>query len=222
MSTPPNNEHVEESTATASKPKILSAEKPECEDENRNVAKSTASEDITEDVVMTEAKPTTSAAAAAAVVAHEIERKNIAGNKTNESNVAKAMTSSISPSNSSSSEYEHHVEKNVERKLLRKIEYILMDIIQNLSELENDHLGICSSGSEGANNSGNSNAISISNNPIATTSRPLVTITAPPSNTSDRPTDTIHNNEEIPTNIIPPNDATAAADSNSMASSSEQ
>lgn len=206
MSTPPNSEHGED-PATTSKPKSSSAEKSECEDENRNVAKPATSEGTTEDVVMGEAKPSTSAAAV-----HEIERQNIAGNiKTNEINEAKAATSSISPSNSSSSEYELHAEKNVERKLLRKIEYILMDIIQYLSELENDMVMSTSGSSQGGNNSGTSNTISISQNPIASTSRPSVTAIAPPT-VSDRPTST--HNEEIPTDIAPPNDATTTAESN--------
>lgn len=158
-------------------------------------------DDTIEDVVMTEAKPSTSAAAA-----NEIERKNIAANKNNESKETKATTSSISPANSSSSEYELHAEKNVERKLLRKIEYILLDIIQYLNELENEHLGISSSSSQNANTSATSNASSISNNPTAPTTGASVSTTAPSSTASDRPAEAIHN-EEIPTNIAPLNDA---------------
>lgn len=199
LSTPPVSEHSED--PIASTPQTSSAEKSECEDENRNVAMPTATHETIEDVVMTEAKPSTSAAAA-----DEIECKNIAANKNNESKETKATTSSISPANSSSSEYELHAEKNVERKLLRKIEYILLDIIQYLNELENEHLGISSgSSSQNANTSGTSNASSISNNPIAPTTTASVSTTAPSSTASDRTAEDTHN-EEIPTIFAPAND----------------
>lgn len=214
LSTPPNSEHGDDAAASKSQSKR--------EDENSNVTKSTASDCTPEDIVMNEAKPSTSAA-----FTHEIERKNLAEIKTNEANEVKAMTimnaaqsaSSISPSNSSSSEYELHVEKNVERKLLRKIEYILMDVIQYLNELENEHLGSSSSSSQNANTSGTSIASSISNNEVAPTpDASVTTITSSAMATIDGSTQNIHN-EEITTNIVQHNDATTTTDSNAKVSS---
>lgn len=217
LDAPPHSEHGGD--PTISKPQSSSVEKPEGEDENRNVAKpATATDDTIEDVVMNEAKPSTSAAA----TANEVDQKNSAEPKSNESNEVKATTSSISPSNSSSSEYELHAEKNVERKLLRKIEYILMDTIQYLNELEeNEHLGISSGSSQ--NTSGASNASSVSNHPNAPTSRPSVPSvpTAAPSTATDRPSEAVHI-EEIPTTIAQPNETTTPADSNPKATSPEQ
>lgn len=215
LSTPPNSEHDDEHIT--SKPQCVSVEAPQAENENRNLTKSTATDDTIEDVVMNESQPSTSAAAT-----HEIERKNLADRKNNESNETKAATtSSISPSNSSSSEYELHVEKNVERKLLRKIEYILLDIIQYLNELENEHLGISSGSSQNANISGVSNASSISNNTNTPTSTASGTINTSSSIASIRSTTEVTHNEENPTiKNAHSNDATTSVvDSNSMATS---
>lgn len=205
LSTPPNSEHGDESTA--SKPLASSVEKPLCEDENRNVAKPIPSEDTTEDVVMNEAKPSTSTAATS-----EVESKTNVESKSSESNETKASTSS----NSSSSDYELHAEKNVERKLLRKIEYILMDLIQYLNEFENEHLDISSGSNQ--NTSEIINASSISNDPNTSIAIAPVITTIPSSAASEGPTETTHN-EESPTNIAQSNDATTAADNNSKGSS---
>lgn len=207
LSTPPNSEHGDESTA--SKPQASSVEKPLCEDENRNVAKPIPSEDTTEDVVMSEAKPSTSTAAAS-----EAECKSIVESKSIESNETKASTSS----NSSSSDYELHAEKNVERKLLRKIEYILMDIIQYLNEFENEHLDISSGSNQNTSTSEIINASTISNDPNASIAIAPATTTIPSSAASEGRTETTHN-EESPTNIAQSNDATTAADNNSKGSS---